>query len=100
MTVSPLNENNKPLGGRSAVFLTAETRIRFTESLGLVPFADFGTVTLGEMPTFDAKWYKSVGVGLRIYTFFGPLRFDIGFPLDRRHIDPAFRIYASIGQTF
>lgn len=100
MTVSPLNQDHQPKGGRSAVFLTAETRLRLTESVGVVPFADFGTVTLGEMPTFNAKWYKSVGGGLRIFTFFGPLRFDIGFPLDRRKIDPAFRIYASIGQTF
>ncbi len=100
LTVSPLNEIDKPLGGRSAIFLTAETRLRFTETIGLVPFADFGTVTLSEMPTVDAKWYKSVGVGLRYFTFFGPLRFDVGFPLDRREMDPAFRIYASIGQAF
>jgi translocation and assembly module TamA len=101
MTVSPLNEHKKPFGGRSAVFLTAETRIRFTETLGIVPFADFGTVTFSELPTFDAPWFKSVGIGLRYYTFFGPLRADIGFPLDRRDgVDPPFRIYASIGQTF
>jgi translocation and assembly module TamA len=101
MTVSPLNEHRKPYGGRSAVFLTAETRIRFTETLGLVPFADFGTVTFDELPTFNAKWFKSVGLGLRYFTFFGPLRFDVGFPLDRRQgVDPSFRIYASIGQTF
>lgn len=101
MTVSPLNEHRKPYGGRSAIFLTAETRFRFGETIGLVPFADFGTVTFSELPTVKAKWFKSLGIGLRYYTFFGPLRLDIGFPLDRRHgVDPAFRIYASIGQTF
>lgn len=101
MTVSPLNEHNKPYGGRSAVFLTGEARIRFTETIGVVSFADFGTVTFSELPEVDTKWYKSVGGGIRYYTFFGPLRLDIGFPLDRRDgVDPAFRIYASIGQTF
>lgn len=101
LTVSPLNEHRKPYGGRSAIFLTAETRFRFTETIGIVPFADFGTVTFSELPTVDAKWFKSVGVGLRYFTFFGPLRLDVGFPLDRRKgVDPAFRIYASIGQTF
>lgn len=99
LTVSPLNENNKPLGGRSAIFLTAETRFRFG-NIGIVPFADFGTVTFSELPTVDAKWFKSVGLGLRYFAFFGPLRVDVGFPLDRRSIDPAFRLYASIGQTF
>ncbi|MBU6446757.1 MAG: BamA/TamA family outer membrane protein, partial [Verrucomicrobia bacterium] len=98
LTVSPLR-GNKPLGGRSAIFLTAETRFRFG-NVGIVPFADFGTVTFREMPTLHAKWFKSVGLGLRYFAFFGPLRLDVGFPLDRRHIDPAFRIYASIGQTF
>jgi translocation and assembly module TamA len=101
LTVSPLNHHKKPYGGRSAVFLTAETRIRFTESVGIVPFADFGTVTFSELPEVNTKWFKAVGVGLRYYTFFGPLRVDLGFPLDpRKGVDPAFRIYASIGQTF
>lgn len=100
-TVSPLNTHRKPYGGRSAIFLSFETRLRVTETLGFVPFADMGTVTFQELPQVDAKWYKSVGVGLRYFTFFGPLRADIGFPLDRRHgVDPPFRIYVSIGQTF
>lgn len=99
LTVSPLNANDKPLGGRSAVFISVEPRFRFGD-VGIVPFADFGTVAFSELPTVETKWFKSLGVGLRYFTFFGPLRFDIGFPLDRRKIDPAFRIYASIGQTF
>lgn len=100
-TVSPLNSDNQPLGGRSAIFTSVEMRFRLNKWVGLVPFADFGTVALSELPTVDAKWFKSVGGGLRIFTFFGPLRFDVGFPLDRRKgIDPSFRIYAAIGQAF
>ncbi len=100
-TVSPLNDNNQPLGGRSAIYTSVETRFKFNKWVGLVPFADFGTVTSGEMPTVNAQWFKSIGIGLRIFTFFGPLRFDVGFPLDRRAgIDPSFRIYAGIGQAF
>jgi translocation and assembly module TamA len=99
MSVSPLNGNNQSLGGRSAIFATAELRLRFG-LFGVVPFADFGTVTFNEVPQFTAKWFKSVGVGARYYAYFGPLRLDVGFPLDRRHVDPAFHIYASAGQTF
>lgn len=98
LTVSPL-DGDKPLGGRSAIFISAEPRFRFG-NIGIVPFADFGTVAFNELPTVDTKWFKSVGLGLRYFAFFGPLRLDIGFPLDRRSIDPAFRIYASIGQTY
>jgi translocation and assembly module TamA len=99
-TVSPLNRHRKPLGGRSAIYATVETRIKI-DPIGIVPFVDFGTVTLNELPQVDAKWFKSVGLGLRYYSFFGPLRVDIGFPLNRRHgIDHAFELYASVGQTF
>lgn len=100
-TVSPLNKRGDPLGGRSAIFATAELRMRITETIGLVSFADFGTVTLEEWPQVNAKWYKSVGAGLRYYTFFGPLRLDVGFPLDpRKGLDTWGKVYASIGQCF
>ncbi len=100
-TVSPLDARGKPLGGRSAVFLTVETRFR-VKMIGIVPFADFGTVSFHELPQLDhTKWFKSVGVGLRYFTFFGPLRVDVGFPLVRRKgIDPFYRLYASVGQAF
>ncbi|HEX2582866.1 MAG TPA: BamA/TamA family outer membrane protein, partial [Chlamydiales bacterium] len=100
MSVSPLNQNNQSLGGRSAIFASAELRFRFGV-FGVVPFSDFGTVTFNQFPQFDAKWFKSVGVGARYFAYFGPLRVDIGFPLNRRkHVDPAFHLYASAGQTF
>ncbi len=100
-TVGPLDANKDVIGGRSAIYFTFEPRIRLTEHIGIVPFTDFGRVTLKQYPTIDGKWYKSVGLGVRYFTIFGPLRLDVGFPLDRRNsIDPAFRIYASVGQTF
>jgi translocation and assembly module TamA len=99
MSVSPLNNKGQSLGGRSAIFATAELRFRI-RSFGLVPFADFGTVAFNEVPQFRAKWYKSAGIGIRYFAYFGPLRLDVGFPLNRRNIDPPFRVYASAGQTF
>jgi translocation and assembly module TamA len=101
MTVSPVNSQNQPLGGRSAIFCSLEARLRLSEFLGLVPFADVGTVSFNQLPDFTTKWFKSVGIGARIFTFFGPLRLDVGFPLDRRkNIDQAYRIYGSVGQAF
>jgi translocation and assembly module TamA len=100
-TVSPLNSHHKPYGGRSAVYATAEIRWKLTKTIGIVPFADFGTVTFSQLPDFTAKWFKSLGAGFRYFTFFGPLRFDIGFPLNRRkEVDHKFQIYASVGQAF
>jgi translocation and assembly module TamA len=100
-TVSPLNDKREPLGGRSALFATIETRFKITKTIGVVPFADFGTVSRSPLPQVHTKWFKSVGAGLRYFAFFGPLRFDIGFPLDKREgIDHNFQIYASVGQAF
>lgn len=98
-TLSPL-EGKKPLGGRSAIYTSTELRFRIWD-IGIVPFLDCGTVTNRPVPTFDTKWFKSMGLGLRYFAFFGPLRFDIGFPLDRRkHIDSRYQIYTSVGQAY
>jgi len=100
-TVSPLNASNQPLGGRSAVYTSIELRWKVTKTIGLVPFADFGTVASSQLPNFSTKWFKSVGGGFRYFTFFGPLRVDVGFPLDKRQgIDHNLQVYASVGQAF
>lgn len=105
LTVSPLGINaagkRQPLGGRSAIYYTLETRFRITDSIGLVPFFDLGHVWLNVLPEFHGKWRKSVGLGLRYFTFVGPLRFDVGFPLNRRvGLDNSWRVLVSIGQSF
>ena len=99
-TVSPNNTTGDPIGGRSFIYFTFEPRIRITEKIGLVPFTDWGTVSEKIYPNPYEKWFKSIGIGLRYYTFFGPLRADIAFPLNKRRRDPNYRIYVSIGQTF
>jgi translocation and assembly module TamA len=100
-SVSPLHHHHRPIGGRSAIFYTFETRFRVSSTIGLVPFFDLGSVYLTPFPKMDEKWFKSVGLGFRYFTFLGPLRLDWAFPLDRRkHIDPKYRILFSIGQTF
>lgn len=99
-TVSPLIDN-KPEGGRSAIYYTLETRFRVSQSIGLVPFFDIGNVWTSILPSISGKWLKSVGLGLRYFSFIGPLRLDVAFPLDRRHgIDSRYRFLVSIGQTF
>lgn len=100
-TVSPLDSEGKPIGGRSAIYYSLEPRFRLTDSFGFVPFLDMGNVYLEQFPTFKGKWRKSIGVGLRYYSFVGPLRLDIAFPLNRREgIDPRWWVFVSLGQTF
>ena len=99
-TVSPLIDD-KPIGGRSAIYYSLETRFRLTETIGCVPFFDIGNVFITEYPTLHGKWYKSTGLGFRFFTFMGPFRVDLAFPLDRRkELDPVYKILVSIGQMF
>jgi translocation and assembly module TamA len=99
-TVSPL-VHHKPIGGRSAIYISLESRFRVTETIGLVPFFDIGSVWTTEYPTRHGKWLKSVGLGFRFFTFMGPFRMDLAFPLNRRKgIDPGYKVFVSIGQMF
>lgn len=100
-SVSPINKKNELIGGRSALYYTLELRARLTKSLGLVPFFDMGNVAKTKFPTWNGTWLKSVGIGARYFSFIGPFRLDVGFPLNpRKGIDKKFRILVSIGQTF
>ncbi len=89
----------KPLGGRSFAEASLEMRIAVTDKLGIVPFVDAGTVSTDSVPDFsDIR--VGAGLGLRYLTGFGPLRIDVGVPLNRRPGEPTFGIYAGIGQAF
>lgn len=101
LTVSPLNEKNDPIGGRSLAIFSLETRFRLNENFGGVFFYDVGNVYGNAFPEFSHKQLQAIGSGIRYYTPIGPLRLDIAFPLNRRpHLDSAFQVYFSIGQAF
>ncbi len=100
-TVSPLDHNSKPIGGRSMIIYTLEGRWKVNDQWGVVGFFEAGNVYKPSFPAFDRKVLKSIGIGGRYYTPVGPLRLDIAFPLDRRPgIDRSFQIYFSVGQAF
>ncbi len=100
-SVSPLNKKNDSIGGISALYYTLETRVRFTKNIGVVPFFDMGNVSDNKFLTVRGKWLKSAGIGVRYYSYVGPFRLDIGFPLNpRKGIDKRYRVLVSIGQTF
>lgn len=101
MTVSPLDEKHKPIGGRSMLIGSLELRWRATKTIGLACFYDVGNVYSNPVPELTERLFNSLGAGLRYYTPVGPIRFDIAFPLNRRKgIDRSFQFYFSIGQAF
>jgi len=101
LTVSPLDKDDNPLGGRSIFVVNGELRYRFQNNLGLAAFTDIGNVFGDGIPSLDTTILKSVGFGGRYHTPIGPIRLDIAFPLNRRKgIDNSYQIYLNVGQTF
>lgn len=101
MSVSPLDKNYKPIGGRSMLILSNEIRWKFSEKIGFAAFYEIGNVYANPFPDITKNQLQSVGLGLRYNTGILPIRFDIAVPLNRRaHVDPPFQFYMSIGQAF
>ncbi|PLP57928.1 hypothetical protein CYK37_17065 [Mesorhizobium loti] len=97
--IGPKDINGQPIGGLSYFETSAEMRIGITDTIGIVPFIDAGTVSIKQFPDFS-NVKVGAGVGLRYITPFGPLRIDGAVPLNREPGDPRFGIYAGIGQAF
>ena len=95
-----LNDDDDPIGGRSLLELSGEVRVRITESIGAVAFVDAGTVYSSSAPDFSETLRVGAGPGLRYFSPIGPLRLDVGFPLNPRDSDDTWQLYISIGQAF
>jgi translocation and assembly module TamA len=99
-SISPIDEDGDPTGGRSLVEGSVELRYRFLEDYGIVPFFDAGTVTEEVFPSFDEKLQYAGGLGFRYYSPIGPIRADVAVPLNPRKDDDPVAFYISIGQAF
>ncbi len=96
----PRDRFDDPAGGRSLLELGAELRIKVTDSIGVVPFVDAGTVYDSAIPDFSQPLRVGAGLGARYYTDFGPLRVDVGIPLNAPSGDARWQLYLSLGQAF
>lgn len=93
-------EDNDPIGGRSLAEFSGEVRFKVTDKFGAVAFVDAGNVDENTMPNVS-DLSIGAGLGVRYYTDFGPLRFDVGVPLNKKDdLDQNYQIYISIGQAF
>lgn len=100
--IGPRDDIGQPIGGRSLGEVSLEARIKtgfFGGNLSVVPFFDAGAVGVDPTPGFDALKFGA-GVGLRYATGFGPLRLDVGFPLNPEPEDSFVAVYVSLGQAF
>ena len=100
--IGPRDVDNDPIGGRSLAEFSLEARVglnAFGGNFGIVPFIDGGTLSTDAMPDFK-DWQIGVGIGARYYSSFGPIRLDIGTPLNRQQGDGRIAVVVGLGQAF
>jgi translocation and assembly module TamA len=100
--LGPHDLDGDPIGGRSLAEFALEARVRlkaFGGNFGIVPFLDGGTLTNSAAPKFSA-WQFGAGIGVRYYSSFGPIRIDVGTPLNPRASDGRVAVVVSLGQAF
>lgn len=100
--IGPRDASGDPIGGRGLAEFALEARVRikaFGGNFGVVPFLDGGTLTSDIAPDVK-KWQFGAGIGLRYYSSFGPIRIDVGTPLNPRSGDAPIAVVVSLGQAF
>ncbi|WP_085808623.1 autotransporter assembly complex family protein [Sphingomonas sp. TZW2008] len=98
-SIGPRDPNNDPIGGRSLAEFAIEGRIKAFGNFGVVPFFDAGNIYTGGVPDFSGLRYGA-GVGVRYYSNFGPIRIDVGTPINPQPGDSRVAVYVSLGQAF
>jgi translocation and assembly module TamA len=101
-SIGPRDAEGDPIGGRGLAEFALEARVRlnaFGGNFGLVPFLDGGTLSEDAWPDFG-NWRLGAGMGVRYYSRFGPIRVDLGTPLNPRSGDSRVAVTVSLGQAF
>ena len=101
-TAETLTPNGFPRGGNGLVLLNAELRVPVWRNLGAATFVDVGNVFERATHIDVSELRTTAGFGIRYRSPIGPLRFDVGFKLDRRPYGDTDRqaFHFSFGHAF
>ena len=95
--------------GSQKLVATIENRTQINDIIGFVVFADAGRAWKqnGRDPSytrdnnrFGRNIGTTAGVGIRLNTPIGPLRFDFGWPVGNKMDDDGMKFYFNMGQSF
>ena len=99
--LGPLDDKGNPTGGNALAIFNLEWRFPLWRWLGGALFVDTGALA-SEVSRLGFEDLKTgIGAGLRVATPVGPLRVDVGYPLDSvARQDRVLRLYLSVGHAF
>lgn len=89
-SISPFNASGDLAGGKHLAVGSIEFEHQFAPQWAVAAFTDFGDAFSDE---FNFKY--SVGAGVRWFSPIGPIRIDVGLPLNQEEND--FRLHVTIG---
>ena len=89
-----------PLGGNGLIIFNAELRAPVAGGLGVVGFVDSGNVFAAASNIDVTQMRTAVGSGVRYKSPFGPIRFDLGFKVNRQPGEGLTAWFISFGQAF
>ncbi len=98
--IGPRSIDNVPLGGLSLLEGSVEMRYAIYKGLNGALFVDAGDVSLRSFHPPISNLKFGFGPALMYATPVGPLRLDLGFPVQKPRGDQAWQIYFSIGQYY
>jgi outer membrane protein insertion porin family/translocation and assembly module TamA len=78
---------DEPVGGRTLVETSVELRHPITDTIGAAVFLDGGRVSLDSYDFPVTRLRYGTGFGVRYKSPVGPLRVDIGFPIQEPRLD-------------
>ncbi len=98
--LGPTANNGNPLGGRSLIEGSIETRIPIWRQIGAVAFFDFAQVSLERYDFVPDDLRYTAGPGLSYSTPIGPISLFAGFPINRQDGEPPWQMHFNIGFFF
>lgn len=87
------------IGGKYFLGASVELRAKVTDRIGIVGFADWGSIGLDGFTGGFSEAHAGAGLGLRYDTGLGPIRLDVAVPVSGRTGD-GVQIYVGLGQAF
>jgi outer membrane protein assembly factor BamA len=101
--LGPVTTGGTPLGGTSALFMSAEFSYEIMTNFEFAVFGDLGSLGRGENSSpldFSSDFRQAIGAGLRYHLPFGPIRIDYGHNLSPRVGEGSGMLHVTVGFAF